>query len=171
MKLTAGAGYFAYTGTTGNEPFYNGRAKGNSVDAQGNYLYEYKNTEVFAQLDTNAGDWPLQIYAHATQNSEAPTEDTAVAVGAQFGSARKQGQAESGWTYQDVEADAVIGTFSDSDFGGGGTDSDGYMLKSRYACSDKILLGGTLFVNNVDRFQGSEHDYNRLQLGVEFKFN
>lgn len=34
-----------------------------------------------------------------------------------------------------------------------------------------MSLGGTLMLNNVDPFQGTEQDYNRLQLGVEFKFN
>ena len=171
MKLTAGAGYFAYTDTIGNEPFYNGRSKGNSVDAEGNYLYDFENAEIFAQLDTSAGDWPLRIYAHATQNNEAPTEDTAFAVGAKMGSAKNEGDVEFSWTYQDIEADAVIGTFNDSDFGGGGTDSDGHLIKAKYAMSKKIFVGGTLFLNNVDRFQGVEHDYTRLQLDVEFKFD
>ena len=170
MKLTAGAGYFAYTDTVGNEPFFNGNPRGNSVDVDGNYLYDYTNTEIFAQLDTNAGDWPLRIYAHATQNSDAPTEDTAFAIGAKLGSAKKQGQTEFSWTYQDIEADAVIGTFNDSDFGGGGTDSSGHMLKYKYMLRDTISLGGSLFINEIDRFQGTEHDFNRLQLDVEFKF-
>ena len=169
--LTAGAGYFAYTDTIGNSPFYNGRAKGNSVDADGNYVYDYENTELFAELSTKVGGWPLKVYAHATQNGDPSTEDSAFAVGAKLGSAKKDGEMEFSWTYMDIEADAVIGTFNDSDFGGGGTDSDGHMLKAKYAVSKKIFIGGTLFVNNVDRFQGTEHDYNRLQLDVEFKFN
>jgi hypothetical protein len=170
-SLTAGAGYFAYSNTVGNEPFYNGRSKGNSVDINGDYIYDYKNTEIFAQFDTKVRDWPLRIYAHATQNNEVSTEDMGYAVGAKLGSAKSDGQMEFSWTYQDIEADSVIGTYNDSDFGGGGTDSDGHMLKAKYAVSKKIVLGGTLFLNNVDRFQGTEHDYNRLQLDVEFKFN
>ena len=170
-SLTAGVGYFAYTDTIGNEPFYNGSANGNSVDLGGDYIYDYKNTELFAEMSTRVGDWPLKVYAHATQNSDAPTEDTGFAVGAKLGSAKKDGEMEFSWTYMDIEADAVIGTFNDSDFGGGGTDSDGHMLKAKYAVSKKIFLGGTLFLNNVDRFQGTEHDYNRLQLDVEFKFD
>lgn len=170
-KLTAGVGYFAYTETIGNEPFYDGRANGNSVDAAGNYIYDYENTELFAELSTKLGDWPFKIYAHATQNGDPSTEDTGYAVGAKIGSAKKDGEIEFSWTYMDVESDAVIGTFSDSDFGGGGTDSDGHILKAKYAVSKKIFLGGTLFVNNVDRFQGTERDYNRLQLDVEFKFD
>ena len=170
-NLTAGIGYFAYTDTIGNEPFYDGSANGNSVDLNGDYIYDYRNTELFAELSTKVGDWPLKVYAHATQNSDAPTEDTGFAFGAKVGSAKKDGEMEFSWTYMDIEADSVIGTFNDSDFGGGGTDSDGHMLKAKYAVSRKIFLGGTLFLNNVDRFQGTEHDYNRLQLDVEFKFD
>jgi len=171
MSLTAGAGYFAYTDTIGNSPFYNGSAKGNSVDANGDYIYDYRNTELFAELGTTLGGWPLKVYVHATRNSDAPTEDTGYAVGAKLGSAKKDGEMQFSWTYQDIEADAVIGTFNDSDFGGGGTDSDGHILKAKYALSRKISLGGTLMLNSVDRFQGTEHDYNRLQLDVEFKFD
>ena len=170
-KLTAGVGYFAYTDTIGNEPFYNGRSKGNSVDLDGDYIYDYENTELFAELSTQLADWPFKIFVHATQNGDASTEDSAYAVGAKLGSAKKDGEMEFGWTYQDIEADAVIGTFNDSDFGGGGTDSDGHILRAKYAVSKNIFVGGTFILNNVDRFQGSEHDYNRLQLDVEFKFN
>ena len=170
-SVTAGAGYFAYSDTVGNEPFYNGRANGNTVDIDGNYVFDYKNTEIFAQFDTKLGDWPFRIYAHYTQNNEVSAEDTGYAFGAKIGSAKSDGQSEFSWTYQDIEADSVIGTFNDSDFGGGGTDSSGHMIKAKYAVNKRIFLGGTLFINEVDRFQGIEHDYSRLQLDVEFKFD
>ncbi len=171
VSLTAGAGYFAYTDTIGNQPFYDGNAKGNSVDLGGDYIYDYKNTELFAQLDTKLGDWPIKIYASAVRNNEVSTEDVGYAVGAKMGSANKDGEMEFSWTYQDIEADAVIGTFSESEFGDGGTDSDGHILKAKYAVSEKIFLGGAIFLNNVDRVQGTQHDYSRLQLDVEFKFD
>ena len=170
-KLTAGIGYFAYSDTIGNQPFYNGRAKGNTIDLNGDYVYDYKNTEVFAQFDAKVGDWPLRVFAHFTQNNEVSTEDTALAYGAKFGSAKNPGDFEASWTYQDIEADSVIGTFNDSDFAGGGTDSDGHMLKVKYGLSKKIALGGTYFINKADRFQGTEHDYSRIQIDLEFKFN
>lgn len=170
-KLTAGVGYFSYTNTIGNSPFYDGRARGNSVDVDGNYIFDYRNTEVFAQLDTKLGDWPLQVYAHFTQNNEASAQDTAAAFGAKIGAAKQQGDTEFSWTYQDVEADSVIATFSDSDFAGGGTDGSGHMLKAKYGLSKKVFLGGTLFINETDAFQGTEHDYNRIQIDLEFKFD
>ncbi len=70
VDLTAGVGYFAYTNTIGNEPFYDGSANGNSVDMNGNYVYDYRNTEMFAELGTKIGDWPLKVYAQAVQNNE-----------------------------------------------------------------------------------------------------
>ena len=169
-RLTLGAGYFAYTDTIGNEPFYNGSPQGNTVDTNGDLVNDYENTEAFAQFDTKVGDFPLQVYAHYTVNNDADVEDSAYAFGAKVGSAKKQGTQQFSWTYQDIEADAVVGTFNDSDFGGGGTDSDGHILKYKYMLRDSISLGGTLMLNSVDRFQGTEHDYNRLQLDVEFKF-
>lgn len=170
-KLTAGVGYFAYTNTIGNEPFHDGRARGNTVDIDGNYVYEYKDTEVFAQLDTEVAGWPLKVFAQFVQNNEVSVQDTAMAYGVKMGSAKEKGDMDFSWTFQDIEADSVIGTFSDSDFGGSGTDSEGHMLKAKYALSKKIFLGGTYFINKKDRFQGVEHDYNRLQIDLEFKFN
>ncbi len=170
-KLTVGAGYFAYTNTIGNSPFYNGNARGNTVDVNGNYVADYKNTELFAQYDTTLGSWPLQLFAHATQNNEVSAEDSAFAFGAKLGSAKKKSESEFSWSYQDVETDAVIGTFNDSNFGGANTDADGHILRAKYAYSKQIFLGGSLFVNKIDGAQGAERDYNRIQLDVEFKFN
>lgn len=170
-KLTAGVGYFGYTNTIGNEPFFDGRSKGNSVDLNGNYVHDYKDTELFGQLDTRVRNWPLSIYAQWVRNNEVSEEDTGYAVGAKIGSANSKGQKEFSWTYQDIEADAVIGTFNESDFGGGGTDLSGHILKGKYAVSKAIFLGATFFINEIDRFQGTEHDYNRFQLDLEIKFD
>ncbi len=170
-QLTIGAGYFAFTNTIGNKPFYKDRPKGNTVDADGNYVYEYKDAEVFAQFDSKIADWPFQLFAHYARNNAVATQDSAFAFGVKLGSARKKGQMQFAWVYLDTGADAVIGTFTDSDFGAGSTDSLGHMLVAKYGISDKTFLGGTFFINKVDRFQGIEHDYNRLQIDLEFKFN
>ncbi len=170
-KLKAGLGYFAYTNTIGNEPFYNGSPRGNTVDVDGNLVFDYKNTEVFAQFDTKIGDWPLQLYGHYTVNNEVDREDTAYAFGAKIGSTKQKGNMQFSWFYQDIEADSVIGTFNDSDFGGGGTDSRGHVIKGKYMLTDRINVGGALFLNKVDGFQGGlERDFTRVQLDVEFEF-
>jgi Putative porin len=170
-KLTAGIGYFAYTDTIGSQPFYNGKAKGNSVDLNGDYILAYKNTELFAQFDTKVSDWALQVFAHYTQNNAVSVQNTAYAFGARLGSAKKKGDLQFAWIYQNIEADSVIGTFNDSDFAGGGTDAMGHILRAKYGLSQKIFFGGSFFINDIDRFQGTEHDYNRVQVDLEFKFD
>jgi hypothetical protein len=170
VSLTAGAGYFGYSNTFGNEPFWDGSPRGNSTDIDGNYLYDYKNTEVFAQLDTKVGDWPLAVYGQWVQNNEVSEEDTGYAFGAKIGSAKAKGQWEASWTYMDVEADAVIATFNDSDFGGGQTDASGHIIKAKYAVSTSISVGGTFFINEIDEFAGNKHDFDRFQLDVQFSF-
>jgi len=172
--LTAGAGFFGYTNTIGNEPFFNGAPKGNTVftdiDGTNSYIYDYKNTEVFAQFDTRIGEWPLRVYGHWTRNNEVDDQDTAIAFGARIGKVKGKRTMELSWTYQDIDADAIIGTFNDSDFGGGGTDARGHIVKAKYALSKNIFLAGTYFSNVINRFSLPEEDYDRLQIDLEFKF-
>lgn len=168
--ITAGAGYFGYSDTVGNKPFYEDLPLGNTVDLSGNFVYEYKDTELFAQYDTQFGAWPLSIFGHVAQNNEVDDNDTAWAAGVRIGAAKDQGAMEFGWTYMDIEADAVVGTYTDSDFGGGRTDTSGHLVKARYVLRKNIHLGATFFINDVERSFGVEHDYNRVQLDIEFKF-
>ena len=169
-SLQAGAGYLAYSNTVGHAPFFDGRAKGNTIDINGNYVHEYKHAEFFVQFDTSLGGWPLSVYAHAVQNTAVSAADSGFAVGAKVGAAKAKGSMEFGWTFMEIGADAVISTFHDSDFAGGNTDSSGHVIKAKYALSKHIALGGTVFVDKLDRVNGVEHDYDRLQLDIEFKF-
>mgnify|MGYP002624157202 CR=1 FL=1 len=97
-------------------------------------------------------------------------------AGAGLASDEVRGQAslwrrvKSAFFVQDLEADAVIATFTDSDFGGSGTDGSGHVLKAEYALAENWVLGGTLFLNEIEENIGNEHDYTRLQLDLEFSF-
>ena len=171
-KLTTGLSYFAYTNTIGYEPFYKAKPRGNSVNEDGDgYIYGYKNIEFFGQFDTEVMEWPLKLYFQYTKNNEVSVEDTAYSFGATLGSLKKKGDMQFVWLYQDIEADALIAAFNDSDFGGGGTDSKGHLLRAKYGFSKKVALGGTFLFNEIDRFQGTKHGYNRVQIDLEFKFN
>jgi len=160
----------SYSNTVGNQPFYDGRARGNSVDIDGNLILDYTQLEFFAELDMKLGDMPFKVFADFVQNTDASVEDSGFAVGAAIGKAGDPGTWQASWTYQDLEADAVIATFSDSDFGGGGTDNEGHVVRGKYALQDNWALAGSLFMNEVDEFAGSPHDYDRIQIDLEFKF-
>ena len=169
-KLTAGVSYYNYTETVGNEPFWNGKPKGNSADTNGNLIYDYKQLEVFVEYATTLVDMPFSLFVDYVQNSDPDIGDTGVAFGAAIGKAGDPGTWQASLAWQDLEADAVIATFTDSDFGGGGTDASGFVLKGKYALADNWALGGTLFLNEMDASIGNKHDYTRLQLDLEFKF-
>jgi hypothetical protein len=170
-ELRVGAGWFTYTNTIGKLPFFFGLPRGNTVDGNDRYVFDYRNSEVFLEYGMQLGDWPLQWYGQLTRNHDIGREDTAWAVGVRLGRAKKRGSMDFAWTYQDIEADAVIGAFNDSDFGGGGTDASGHILEANFMLRERIALAATLYLNEVGAFQAAERDYRRLQLDVEFTFD
>lgn len=169
-SVTAGLGYFDYTNTQGNEPFWIGVPFGNSVDANGNLVNDYNEIQVFLEFETKVGGLPLGLFADFVRNTEADQFDTGFAVGARFGKASEPGDWEASIAYQDLEADAVLALFTDSDSGGGGTDATGFTLKGRYALQKNWAVAGALFINEVQENIGSPADFRRLQLDLEFKF-
>lgn len=174
VKLTAGAGYFTFN-TEGKGAFYvvpgkSAKFYGNSVDANNRYVYDYDEIEGFAELAFKLLGQPASLFVDYVKNSDADEYDTGWAAGAQLGLAKAKGSWEVSYAYQDLERDAVFGLWTDSDFGGGGTDTTGHVLRSAYALSDKTNLAVSYFLNEIGENQGSEVDYDRLQLDVNFKY-
>ena len=85
--------------------------------------------------------------------------------------AKAKGKVEFSWTYMDVEADSVVAAFNDSDFAGARTDSSGSLIKAKYSVAKNIILGGTFFINEIEKSSADARDYDRIQLDIEFKFN
>jgi hypothetical protein len=166
-SLTAGLGYYSYTNARGQTPFYNGSPNGNTVDAAGNYLSGFRLVELFAEYKTKLNDMPLTVYADVVRNSDASNgEDLGWSVGATLSA----GKMQYGYAWLDIEADAVVGTFSDSNFGGGETDAHGHFMRAKYAIRDNVDFGATLIINERGGFSGPALDYDRVMLDVEFSF-
>lgn len=167
--LLVGASYFDFD-TKGQAIAFDGDPRGNSIDANGDYLYDYEEIEVFAELGFDVAGHPVTLFADYAYNNDADEFDTGYALGAkvEFDGGRHAWQL--GYVYQDLEADAVFALFTDSDFSGGGTDGKGHILKGSYAITRQISLGGTLFVNERGGNAGVAEDYDRLQLDVSFTY-
>jgi hypothetical protein len=170
MRVTAGASYYDYLETQGQTPFWDGAAAGNRLTPTGRYLNDFNLTELFAELNLKAGERPLTVFADYVRNSEASEADTGFALGASLGEVSGPGTWRVGYMYQDLEADAVIGTFTDSDFGGGGTDGKGHIVELNYGFRDRLVFGLRYFLNERGADAGNEHDYNRLQADVVFNY-
>ncbi len=170
MRVTAGAGYYDYLETQGQTPFFDGAAAGNRVDAGGNYLNDFNIAELFGEIGLTIKQKPLAFFADYVVNTEAQSADTGFALGASFGEVSGPRTWRIGYAYQDLEADAVVGTFTDSDFAGGGTDGKGHVVEFNYGLRDRLVLGLRYFSNERGADSGDEHDFDRLQADVTFNY-
>jgi len=172
LKLTAGVGYHQFD-TKGKGSFF-GKDNdffGNSFNPVTNtYLYNYEDVELFADLGFSLFDRPAQIFANYAENQAANDNNTAYAVGINYGKAKNQGQWAFTYAYQRIEADSIFGLLADSDFGGGGTDSKGHILKGSYAIVKNVNAKFAYFINDRGLKSGNLTDYRRLQLDLSFKY-
>lgn len=170
VRVTAGASYYDYRDTQGRAPFFDGAPAGNRVDASGNYLSDFDIAELFGQFDFTIRRRPLSVFADYVVNTAAQSAEKGFALGASFGEVTGPRTWRIGYAYQDLEADAVVGTFTDSDFAGGGTDGKGHVVELNYGLRDRLVLGLKLFSNERGADSGNEHDFDRLQADVSFNY-
>jgi hypothetical protein len=170
VRITAGAGYYDYLETQGRTPFWNGDAAGNRVDAAGNYVNDFNLAELFGELTLRPGERPLTVFADYVVNTEADEADTGFALGASLGEVTRPGTWRVRYAFQELEAEAVIGTFTDSDWAGGGTDGSGHVVEFNYGFRDRLVFGFRYFLNERGEDAGNLHDYNRLQADVQFNY-
>ncbi len=170
VALTAGIGYFNLLDLEGRPPIFDGDPRGNTLRADGALAYGYEELEAFAELNMDLGANTLSLFADYVTNLDASRYDTGYALGARLEGKHNDRSWRFEYAYQDLEADAVYALLADSDFAGGGTDGKGHIIKGGYALTPRIGLKGTLFVTERGGNAGSEHDYNRLQLDISFKY-
>jgi hypothetical protein len=169
-RITAGVSYYDYRNTQGQPSFVEGISSGNSLDSAGRYVSDYNEAELFGELDLQPGGRPLVLFADYVVNTQADSADHGFALGAAYGEASRPGGWRVGYAYQQLRADAVIGVFTDSDFGGGGTDNAGHVVDFTYALRARWVLNVRYFLNERARDVGNERDYRRLQADVLFNY-
>jgi len=176
-SVTVGASYFDI-GAEGEETVFgdpddffgnSGTCTDPVTPAGCTYDFNYEEVEVFAEVATKIAGQSVKLFADYVQNQDADDNDTGWAAGVKVGKAKDTGKWEAGYLYQDLEADAVFGLLTDSDFGGGGTDSKGHRMYLGYGLNKMAALKATYFINEVD-VSTNKHDYDRLMLDIQFKF-
>jgi len=172
FELTTGVGYHVFD-TAGNKSFY-----GDDDDFYGNsfnpitatYLYDYEELELFAELSFDMFGHPLQLFGDWVQNQAVDENDIGWAVGFKYGSAKNKGEWQIGYVYEKLEKDAALGLLTDSDFGGGGTNAKGSIIKGSYAIHKNVNANLTYFINKVGLDLEDPIDFKRLQLDLAFKY-
>lgn len=113
--------------------------------------------------------FPLKPFAHYVINTEADEDDTGFQFGVGVGNSKDLGDVSFSYAYQRLETDAVVSTFSDSDFGfDGGTNREGHILQAGYVVLKNVSLVSTAwFVEPID---GGGNLEKRWQFDVIAKF-
>jgi len=175
-KLMFGGGYSEFN-IAGRTPIF-----GEPEDFYGNsyitdpstgdlvFAHNYHELQFFAEYGFEVAGRPLALFADYVVNTDVDENDTGYLFGAKFGSAKAQGTWDLAYFYEKLEADAVIGLVTDSDFGGGGTDAKGHVLQGTYAFHDNWNFRATYFMNDIKLSSGNPRDYDRLMLDLAFKY-
>jgi hypothetical protein len=132
--------------------------------------YNYHELQAFAEYSFELAGHPVALFADYVVNTEVSENDTGYLFGAKFGAAKAPGTWALSYFYEKLEADAVVGLVTDSDFGGGGTDAKGHVLQGTYAFHSNWNFRATYFVNDIDLASGNPRDFDRLMLDVAFKY-
>lgn len=107
----------------------------------------------------------------------SPDQTIGWTVQAVFGEAKKKGQWQVAYQYKYLGADAVFDALTDSDWGYGGTDRKGHVIKAAYNLQDWWQLGAAAIM--TDKISGRSGGHNmkgdgsemlRLQIDTVIKF-
>ncbi|MDI2144199.1 MULTISPECIES: putative porin [unclassified Pseudomonas] len=173
LKLTLGGSIYSYDNDKDSACPTTGTVTAPcALAVNGNSPNEtFKLYEGFGQLDIANLPVPLSIYGQYVNNNDASNDqDTGWLAGVKtkvygFG---------IDYNYRDVQRNAVVGAFTDSDFANGYTGSRGSKLKVSYELDKNFTLGATYFMANSDYTNASlkktDSDINTLQLDAEAKF-
>ncbi|WP_226505106.1 putative porin [Pseudomonas sp. MWU16-30317] len=171
VGVTVGGSLYTYNNEDNNGTVAANTAlsrNGNSVANE-----DFRLWEGFGQLDIKNLPIPLAIYGQYVKNSQAvDSDDKAYLVGVKT----KLGDFSLDYNYRRVENNAVVGAFTDSDFGNGYTGAHGSKIKLGYDIDKNFGLGVTYFMaktntqsNGAANLQRDD-DVNTLQLDLEAKF-
>jgi len=180
IALTIGGGYYEFREFQGVDVIDwegKGNAYGNSTVAGSSatakaWAAEFLPTVYFAQLDLWVAGRPLSVFAQELDNAGDSAEENAGHMyGLSYGKAKNPKTWEIGYSHAELEKDATVGAFTDSDRWGGGTDGKGDKVYAKYQIMKNLQAGVTyLFGDRKISDPEKTTDYERVQLDLVANF-
>lgn len=167
LKLTLGGSIYAYQNDEDSR--CTGTSTPCALAVNGNSTNEFRLYEGFGQADIGGLAVPLAFYGQYVKNNDTTTDqDTAWLIGAKS----KVFGFNLDYNYRDIQRNAVVGAFTDSDFANGTTGSRGHKFKVGYDIDKNFAVGATYFLTKADFSSRTQRDANTntLQLDAEAKF-
>ncbi|MBA1190990.1 hypothetical protein G7Z99_18370 [Pseudomonas entomophila] len=159
VKLTLGGSVYGYDNDDSSAPLL----------VNGNTTNQFNLVEGFGQLDFTGLAIPLSAYGQYVVNTEADdSEDTAWLAGLKT----KLGAFGIDYNYRDVQRNAVVSAFTDSDFANGFTGSRGHKIKVGYEIDKNFSVAAAYLAAKSDRSNLPRNDANvdTVQVDLEAKF-
>lgn len=122
-------------------PIYFATGKGNSLTG-GNYAYEYHLTDLEGELTMTVFGLPFTAYGGHVQNSDPSERNKGTIGGLRVGNIAEPSSWSVNYNYRDVQADATVGAFVESDQAGV-TDVRGNRLSISYTLSKGVVTSLT----------------------------
>ncbi len=169
--LHVGGGLYYYNGVKGNVPPYAKGALGNSLDENGRYAHDYTILEAMAEY--KFGDIlgkPFKAAVILAYNAAVSDENFAYDFSAQWGETKEIYDWRLGYTYRDLQKDAVYAAHNDSDFINGGTDGYGHIFTGKMKLHADMFLAFHYQWTTRKVFEGDNFHYDRLMADIIFKF-
>lgn len=182
-----GVGYFLFEHVEGypvidvaGSDRANARAFGNAstprtelvdgVEKTVDILYDtgFELIEVIAEAGMNIGI-PAVFLGNYAINQDAGTDETAWLAGVRLGKTKEPGSLDCAYTYREIEANAVLGAWTDADFIGGGTDGKGHKVSIGVQLT-RFIKGQVSYFIAEKGLNSDGTDYTRLQVDFNAKF-
>ena len=159
VKMTVGGSLYAYDNDEESAAL---RSLGNTTD-------QFNLVEGFGQVDFTGFAIPLSAYGQYVKNTQSTDGKD---IGWLAGLKSKLGAWSLDYNYRDVQRNAVVSLFTDSDFGNGFTGSRGHKFKVGYEIDKNFALGATYLMAKTDysNLPNSDADVDTLQVDLEAKF-
>jgi len=168
--LNLGGGFYHYDGIKGNVATYEKGPLGNSY-TDGTYDNDYSIAELSAEAQFKEV-WGKPFYVATTfaYNVAASEYNVGYDFSMQWGSAKKNNLYwQLGYTYRNIQKDAVYGAHNDSDFINGGTDGRGHIFTGKIKLNSN--LDAAYHYQWTDKHISTEAThYDRLMADLILKF-
>lgn len=165
--MMLGGSWYGYENIKGAGALYDGDFFGNSHEDDA-FVTGYRLFEVLGEVGFKMDRVSIVAYGDYVTNTDADSLNTGWLFGAAISHGKGRGGIKVFGNYRKLERDAVVGTYADSDFAGGGTDGEGVKAGLSYGLLEKVDVAATLFVNK--KGIEDEVDYTRLQVDLKMKF-
>jgi len=171
FKLTLGGGLYHYFKDKFGVPS-NPANGGLGLTVNGNTSTEFQLYEGFGQLDVLGLPLPVSLYTQYVTNANANGPQKNEDSGYVIGLLTRVWEIGVNYSYRDVERNAVVGAFTDSDFASGFTASKGSKLQLSYNIAKNFQFMTTYFMTESNAsnppFPGSDTDTLQIDLIATF---